>query len=170
MKHIIFAMLICFTFSIQSLAHDIPAPKISKNFEGLKGLLGTWEGTTKMDGKDQPATVTYELTSGGTAIAEKLMPGTPHEMLTVYANRGDQVEVTHYCMIGNQPQMKLKSAGNGVYDFEMVGTKGISDKNEMHMHGIKLTLDGDKLKQEWTNYNKGKKAEVAVFEFKKKIN
>ena len=168
MKFAMLAALICFAFSIQTLGHEMPTPKLSKNFESLKSLLGTWEGTTKMEGKDEPATVTYELTSGGTAIAEKLMPGTPHEMLTVYANQGEKVEVTHFCAIGNQPQMKLKSAKNGVYDFEMEGTKGISDKNEMHMHAVKLTVTGDKLKQEWSNYNKGKKAEVAVFEFTKK--
>ncbi len=154
--------------SFQALAHEMPAPKLSKDFQALKALIGTWTGTTKMEGKDQPATVTYELTSGGTAIAEKLMPGTPHEMLTVYANRGDKVEVTHFCAVGNQPQMALKKASGGVYEFEMEGMKGINDKNEMHMHAIKLTLAGDKLKQEWTNYNKGKKGEVAVFEFAKK--
>lgn len=168
MKLTTLAALICFTLGVQGLAHDMPAPKISKNFKDLKGLIGTWEGTTKMEGKDQPTTVTYELTSGGTAIAEKLGAGTPHEMLTVYANHGDTVEVTHFCAIGNQPQMKLKSAKNGVYEFEMEGTKGISNKNEMHMHAVKLTLAGDKLTQEWSNYNKGKKAEVAVFEFTKK--
>ena len=168
MKQKALVSLILISFCIPALAHDMPTPKVSKNFESLKGLLGTWEGTTKMEGKDQPATVTYELTSGGTAIEEKLMPGTPHEMLTVYANQGDQVSVTHYCMLGNQPQMKLKKADSGVFEFEMEGTKGIADKNEMHMHAIKLIHDGDKLKQEWTNYNKGKKAEMAVFEFTKK--
>jgi hypothetical protein len=168
MKLMTLSALICFAFSATAFAHDMPAPKVSKDFETMKGLVGTWQGTTKMNGKDEPATVTYALTSGGTAIEEKLMPGTPHEMLTVYANRGSQVEATHYCALGNQPEMKLKHAANGVYEFEMDGTKGISNKNEMHMHAIKLTMAGDKLTQEWTNYDHGKKGETATFVFTKK--
>src|SRR5690348_4687622 len=103
MRFITLTTLICFAFSIQVLAHDMPAPKVSKNFESLKGLVGTWEGKTKMEGKEQDTKVAYELTSNGTALAEKLGSGTPHEMLTVYANRGENVEVTHFCALGNQP-------------------------------------------------------------------
>src|SRR5438270_1128001 len=99
--------LLCVAFSFSAFAHDMPAPKISKDFESLKALVGTWEGTSKMEGKEQPTTVTYELTSGGTAMAEKLNPGTPHEMLSVYANRGNQDSMTHYCVNGNQPEMKI---------------------------------------------------------------
>src|SRR4051812_23732263 len=148
MKFMTLTALVCFAFSIQTFGHDLPAAKVSKDFESLKGLVGTWEGKTKMEGKEHDTKVTYELTSGGTAIAEKLGPGTPQEMLTVYANRGDKVEATHFCALGNQPQMKLKTAKDGVYEFEMDGTKGISNKNEMHMHAIKITLAGDKLTQE----------------------
>jgi hypothetical protein len=160
--------LLTVLLALPVFAHEMPNVKLSPEFESMKPLLGTWEGTTKMNGKNEPAKVTYELTSGGTAIVEKLMPGTPHEMTTVYANRGNQVYVTHFCAIGNQPEMKLKSAKNGKFNFEMDGNNGISDKNEMHMHAISLAMNGNKLKQEWTNYNEGKKAETAIFEFTKK--
>jgi hypothetical protein len=153
--------------SAAAFAHEHPTAKVSANFENLKVLVGTWEGKSTMDGKEQKTKVTYELTSGGTALVEKLMAGTPSEMTTVYANRGNDINVTHYCMLGNQPQMKLKKAGNGVFDFEMQGTQGISSKDEMHMHAIKLTVQGNKLKQEWTNYDHNKKGEVSIFEFTK---
>jgi hypothetical protein len=148
--------------------HDMPPVKVTPEFENLKGLVGTWEGTTKKGGQDQSVKVTYELTSGGTAILEKLMPGTPHEMVTVYANKGKEVGLTHFCMLGNQPEMKLKSAKEGTFNFEMVGNKGLSNKDEMHMHAVKLTLNGNKLTQEWTNYKGNKKGDVAVFDFTKK--
>jgi hypothetical protein len=144
------------------------APKVSPQFESMKTLVGTWEGKNNMGGKEQVMQVTYALSSGGTVLVEKLMPGTPQEMMTVYANRGDQVAVTHYCIMGNQPEMKLKKADAGSFVFEMEGMKGISDKNELHMHAVTLTVAGDKLKQEWTNYKDNKKGDVAVFEFTKK--
>jgi hypothetical protein len=149
--------------------HEHAPAKVSPAFESMKSLIGTWEGKTKMDGKEQDLKVTYELTSGGTAIIEKTNPGSPMEMVTVYANNGKNVHATHYCALGNQPQMALKQTKGKVFTFEMEGTKGISDKNEMHMHGVVLTLDGNKLKQEWTNYNKGKKGDIHAFELTKKM-
>lgn len=149
--------------------HDHAPVKVSPEFENMKALVGTWEGKTKMDGKDQDLKVIYELTSGGTAIVEKMNPGTPMEMVTVYANNGKNVYATHYCALGNQPQMTLKHSKDHLFAFEMVGTKGVSNKKEMHMHSVTLTLDGNKLKQEWTNYKDGKKGDVATFELTKKM-
>jgi hypothetical protein len=149
--------------------HDHTPIKVSTEFENMKALVGTWEGKTKMDGKDQDLKVTYELTSGGTALIEKMNPGTPMEMVTVYANNGKKVHATHYCALGNQPEMKLKNSKNNIFVFEMIGTNGLSNKNEMHMHGVTITLDGNKLKQEWMNFKNGKKGEVHAFELAKKI-
>lgn len=135
----------------------------------MKALVGTWQGKNTMNGKEENTTVTYELTSNGTALVEKLGPGTPMEMVTIYANRGDKVFATHYCALGNQPEMTLKNAKNNSFTFEMTGTNGITNKNEMHMHGVTLTLNGKKLKQEWTNYKDNKKGDVMAFELTKKL-
>ena len=169
MRATVLAIALLSTNAFAGAEPEFPAPKISARFESLKRLVGTWEGTSKMDGTDQPIKITYELTSGGTALVEKLMPGTPEEMITVYANNGDQVNVTHFCMVGNQPQMKLRKAEGDVFQFEMDGTKGIANKNDMHMHALTLTLHGNSLKQEWTNYKDNKKGESMVFEFTKRI-
>lgn len=149
--------------------HHHPAPKVAPEFEQMKALLGTWEGKTSMNGKEENMKVMYELTSGGTTLVEKINPGTPMEMMTVYSSNGKSVNATHYCLIGNQPEMKLKKSQDKSFTFEMVGTNGISSKNEMHMHAVTLTIDGNKLKQEWTNYKDGKKGEQVVFELTKKI-
>jgi hypothetical protein len=154
--------------SIAASAHEMPAPaKSNKDFDQLKQLVGKWKGTMKGDdGKDQPATVNYELTSGGTAVMERLAPGSPMEMVTMYYLDGKSVAMTHYCAIGNQPRMKLKSADPKTMAFEMVGTDGVSSLKEMHMHALKLKWDGpNKFTQEWTNYMNGKTGEVAVFNF-----
>jgi hypothetical protein len=171
MKTLISILLLCAAspaFAGTDHEHHKPA-KVSPEFESMKALVGTWEGKTTMNGKEMPVKVEYTLTSGGTALMEKMDPGGPMEMVTVYASNGKKINATHFCAVGNQPEMALKSAKDNVFTFEMAGTKGISSKDEMHMHGVKLTLSGNTLKQEWTNFNKGKKADSATFEFTKKM-
>src|SRR4051794_15175766 len=130
MKSVIgFAVLFC---SAAALAHEPPpAAQMPKEFDTLKGLVGTWEGMNKMEGKDTPMTVTYELTSGGTAVAERLGPGTPHEMLTVYHKEGKSLGVTHFCAMGNSPVMHLKKADDHSLAFEMTKAEGVSSMKEM---------------------------------------
>jgi hypothetical protein len=140
-----------------------------KEFEAMKALVGNWEGTNKMEGNDVQMTVSYAVTSGGTAIAEKLGEGTPHEMLTVYHKEGNSLGVTHFCAAGNAPMMHLKKADANTFAFEMTKAEGVSSMKEMHMHAVTLKLiDPDTLTQEWTSFDKGKKADVAVFTFHRK--
>jgi hypothetical protein len=72
--------------------------------------------------------------------------------------------------MGNHPEMKLKKADGNSIAFEMTKPAGISSMKETHMHAVTLTLtDANTLKQEWTSFEKGKKAETATFNFKRKI-
>jgi hypothetical protein len=166
-KTLLLATVLISANAVPGFEHEHPTAKVSADFERLKQLVGTWERTSHEEGA-APFLVTYELTSGGTALVEKLAPGTPMEMITVYANQGNQVNVTHFCMMGNQPELRLKKAEGDVFQFEMDGTHGIADKNEMHMHALTLTVHGDTLKHEWTNYKDDKKGDVMTFEFKKR--
>jgi hypothetical protein len=144
------------------------APTMPKDFNTLKQLVGTWKGTTQMDGKDVPTTVVYELTSGGTAISEKMMPGTPHEMISMYHKDGTTVGMTHYCAMGNQPHMQLTQSTPGKMTFEVKQPIGIESMKAPHMHSLTLTMiDADTLKQEWKSLGMGKKDETAVFELKR---
>ena len=156
--------------SISAFAHEEPAPaQMPKEFETMKSLVGTWEGMNKMGPKEEMMTVTYEVTSGGTAIAEKMNPGTPHEMLTVYHKEGNTLGVTHFCAMGNAPQMHLKKAEANMLAFEMTKPLGISSMKETHMHAVTLKMpDADTLTEEWTSYDGGKKGETATFNFKRK--
>src|SRR4051794_13124831 len=86
------------------LAHpNQEAPAMPKEFDEMKQLVGNWEGTSKMGDKEETVNVVYELTSGGTAITEKTMAGTPHEMISIYHREGKSLAMTHCCAIGNQP-------------------------------------------------------------------
>jgi hypothetical protein len=156
---------------LASMAHDMPKVEMPKEFDALKGLVGTWEGTSqhKAGAPEEKVTTVYELTSGGTAVVEKLMPGTPHEMVSVYHKEGKTLAMTHYCALGNQPHMVLKKATTETMSFEMTRTAGVSSMKEPHMHAVTLTMsDADTLKQEWTHFEKGKKSGTAVFTLTRK--
>jgi hypothetical protein len=161
------AMALSFT-AFAGSEHDHKPITVSPEFETLKTLVGTWEGKTNMNGKEETIKTTYSLTSGGTALVETLNPGTPMEMVTIYSNNGKTTRAVHYCALGNQPEMKLKEAKNNTVSFELDGSKGITNKKEMHMHSVSLTVDGKKLKSEWTNFKDGKKDGTHTFELTKK--
>jgi hypothetical protein len=91
-------------------------------FEQMKALAGQWQGhVTTPDGP--AAAVVYELTANGSAVTEKLFPGTSHEMLSVYFMDGKDLVLTHYCAMANQPRMKLvrASANPTTLTFDFVG-------------------------------------------------
>jgi len=140
-------------------------------FDSVKALVGKWEGSSKMkDGKDEKVKVTYELTSGGSAVVERLFVGTPHEMVSIYHPEGKKVVMTHYCMLGNQPKLTLKQASDKTLFFEMAGVSGIQNKKEPHMHSLKMNFNENKkeMTQEWTLYDQGKQIETTVIKLAKK--
>ena len=59
----------------------------------------------------------YGVTAAGTAVMEALFPETDHEMLTVYHLEGNDLVLTHYCAMGNQPRSTNRlEAEWAVYD------------------------------------------------------
>jgi hypothetical protein len=147
-------------------AHEeMPAAKMPAEFDKVKSLVGTWKGTTEMGGKPMEVTNTFELTSGGSAVIEKIMAGTPHEMVSVYCAEGGKMVMTHYCSMGNQPKMSLKKNSDKMMDFQMNGTSGIASAKDAHMHQMKITWkDKDHISESWTMYMDGKAQPGAVFE------
>src|SRR6202521_6475942 len=101
------------------------APESSKQFSRLKGLVGVWEGVEQNAKEPKKVSVEYSLTAGGSALVEKLFPGTEHKMLSVYNEPGGKLQMTHYCMLGNAPLMKLKKADDKTYQFEVAGASGL---------------------------------------------
>jgi hypothetical protein len=145
------------------------ATKMPKEFDQVKTLVGNWEGVEKTEKGEEKIHVTYEVTAGGSAVTEKLFPGTPHEMLSVYHTTKGKVGMTHYCMFGNHPELTLKKSDDKTMSFEMDNMRSLASKNEPHMHALTLTMtDKDHLKQEWTSYENGKKKDVKVMEFARK--
>jgi len=136
----------------------------SKAFERMKLLAGVWVGMGSMEATGQPVRVEYRVTGAGSAVVETLFPGTPHEMVSVYYDKHGALYMTHYCAIGNRPQMELKSSTADTIEMELVPGGEIAVDREPHMHALKLTFDGpDKMVAEWTAFDAGQKKSVSSF-------
>ena len=68
-------------------------------------------------------------------MLEIIFQGAEHEMVTVYHADGDEVVLTHYCVLGNQPHMKARPGGDGKQIvFECVGGTNLASERDKHMH------------------------------------
>lgn len=138
----------------------------SKEFERIKTLAGTWEGTSSMGEKGEKVSVKYQVTSGGSAVVETLFPDTPHEMVSVYDDEGGKLSMTHYCMLKNHPDMVLKSADESTINLDFADGQVFDPTKEPHMHSLSISFtDKDNMVQEWTMYENGKEKEIATFTF-----
>jgi hypothetical protein len=137
--------------------HPVPAAPTNAGFEKIKGLVGTWVAADQ-DGKptDQVVSV-IKLTAGGSAVHETLFPGEPHEMVSVYTAEGDNLLMTHYCMLGNQPRMKANAKSvDKQLKFEFAGGTNLDPKKDKHMHAATLTLvDADHIELEGVGWENG---------------
>ncbi len=74
--------------------------------------------------------------------------------------------MTHYCMLGNQPQMELKKADDNKIDLVFVGGGNIDPAKSKHMHSLSISfIDKDHMVQEWTLFENGKEKEVTTLKF-----
>jgi hypothetical protein len=138
-------------------------------FSRLKGLAGEWSVQPK-DG--QPASkFIYQVTSNGSAVVERLHAGTDHEMITMYHLDGDDLTLTHYCVLANQPRMKLdkKSSKPDHLEFVFVGGTNLDPKTDHHMHAQRYTFrDKDHFEAEWDGYQDGAKNHTHKVELTRK--
>jgi hypothetical protein len=139
--------------------------KGSPEFEHVKQLVGTWEGTSSMGKAGEKTRVEYRLTSGGSALVETLSPGHEEEMVSVYYDQKGKLAMTHYCTLRNRPHMTL--AKSDAQSLELVFARKGNDINpakEMHMHAVSFSFtDNDHIVQRWTMFDKGKKTEEVAF-------
>jgi hypothetical protein len=145
-----------------------PKPTIHAGLDQFKQLAGDWVGKDPHEGKDM--LVNYKVTSNGSAVVETIGPGSDHEMVTVIHPDGEDLMLTHYCALGNQPKMKAKTRGDDKkVAFEFVGATNMKSDKDMHMHSVTFTfVDKDNLKAEWTHYMDGKEAGTVAFDMKRK--
>lgn len=171
MRKIIFAafLLLVTSPAFAGGEHEFQPYTGSALFEKLKTLEGKWTGTVQHGkGEVSPAEVNYEVSSGKTALIEKLFQGTPAEMVSIYNDENGELVMTHYCMMRNQPKLKVKKAARKQIELEMFEANGVK-MSDAHMHDLKITFDGpDSITQEWRGYEDGKLSDdVTVVKLKR---
>ncbi len=141
----------------------------SPELERVKALAGTWKGKTDMGQGEQEMTVTYAVTAAGSAVVETLHPGTPMEMVSVYHDAAGKLTMTDYCMLGNQPRMKLDAATDNSITLSVHDTTGISDANDPHMHALTIEFtNAHAITHHWKMFKAGKEDSVHSFKLTRK--
>ena len=113
-------------------------------------------------------TVSYQVVAGGSAILEKSFPGTPKEMVSLYHEDDGKVVMTHYCMLGNQPEMKLVESTDKMFKFKFTGGANIDPNKSMYMSSavFKLTEENE-MTQAWGMASEGKEEKKNVLALKR---
>ena len=132
--------------------------------ERMKKLAGTWVAVGE-DGKPTEQVVSViKVTAAGSAVHETLFPGQPHEMVSVYTRDGDDLMMTHYCALGNQPRMKAdpKSPANQIH-FQFAGGSNLDPAKDKHMHEDTITfVDEDHIEWKGVAWEGGKPCDVCT--------
>jgi hypothetical protein len=152
--------------------HHRPGPGAAeRQFAMIKSLEGTWAGKAAHEGGESfPVEVRYRVTAAGSAVEETLFPGTEHEMVTLYHLDGDRLMLTHYCSAGNQPTMVAEKAAEDskTIRFRFLRATNMRSSADAHMHQAEMTLEGERLRSQWTMFQDGRPTEEARFELTRK--
>jgi hypothetical protein len=142
----------------------------SPSLKPFTALAGEWVGKGNHGDMEHEVRIVYKVTAGGSAVVETFDPGSEHEMVTVIHPDGESLLLTHYCMLGNQPQMKATpKSGDTKITFNFVKATNLKSDKDSYMHDVTYTLiDKDTLKAEWTHFDGGKEVGKAVFQLKRK--
>lgn len=144
--------LFFFLAPLVAQAADIPDTSLSP----LKFLVGEWKGTDA-DGKVHK--IAFTLSSGGTTLTETLTPPDSPPMTTMYYSDGDQLMLTHYCSLNNQPRMRAAGIKDGdkTITFAFVDATNLKNPTDVHMHQLSIEVkDHDHFTQTWTLSKAGK--------------
>jgi len=148
----------------------LDAKGIGAKLSKLKGLEGTWVGVSGPGKAEDHAKMklVFHAVANGTAVVETMFPGTKEEMVNVYHPTADGVMVTHYCAMGVQPRMKLASSDDKSLKFAFVDSTNMKSRDEGHMDSLTLTIDGDRLIEEWTYFKAGQVMDNMTTKFEMK--
>jgi hypothetical protein len=168
-QYIMIMMLVVAAPLLASEGGDSHAPYTgSADFERLKGLAGTWQGRTVMQGKEEQVQVEYRVSSAGSTLVETMFPGTPKEMLSVYHDQDGKPGMTHYCAMKNRPNLAMQSSSDSRIHFKFTGSDSVDPEKDAHMHELIIHfIDKDTIEQDWVMYRDGKPVEATSIELKR---
>ena len=140
---------------------DYVLKPFSTDFQRLAKIAGLWERKKTDTQGETDVQVEYRLTSGNTALVERLFKDSPHEMVSVYHDDGRSIMMTHYCGFGNQPRMRAKGFDGETLRFEFLDGSNMESNRESHMLAMTIKfLDDGRMQHEWEMYMDGQKQQT----------
>jgi hypothetical protein len=147
-------------------ASSQPAPEDRARFDldTIKQLSGAWVSIDEHGKVTDEVVSNFKVTAGGSAVIEMLFEGGEHEMVTLYHMEGEDLILTHYCMLGNQPRMKARAEGDKLV-FECADNPALDCSTVQHMHRGEITfVDENRMKSAWSMLDKGEHTQTERFE------
>ena len=165
-KTLFASWMVMMAFSAIVQAHDtqLPAEKSSAELNRIKSLAGKWTSTSSMFGKKNQRLYTeYSVTAAGSAVLERIFPGTPQEMVSVYYDDDHgKLTMTHYCILHNRPTLKLANSSTpDTFTMKLAKLEGLKSKTDHSMGEIEIHFK-DKNHFETTCKGKGKEAPMTM--------
>ena len=156
--------------AVSAGAESKTPPSNAQRFDALKRLAGDWVEADK-DGKPTDKLVSsFRVISAGSAVEETMFHGSDHEMVTMYHLDGDDLMLTHYCSLGNQPRLKAEpDADPDRIVFKFVGATNLKSSDDHHIHQATFKFQGDDhFQAEWVSNKDGKECHQVVLNLVRK--
>jgi hypothetical protein len=145
-----FVLSLALLLTTASAHAELPANQV---FEQLKSLVGTWENKNS---SGHVLKVNYRLTAVGSVLVETWTMSPERESMTLYHMDDQALIATHYCPIGNQPTLQLKSVTGSLFKFEFRSATNLPDSKAAHEHLFEVELlDNNKYRRKETYLENG---------------
>jgi hypothetical protein len=165
-KNLLFTTGLLLVWLVARAAGPNPEDQVDAKaaYARLGTLAGEWEADTSM-GKVH---VRYELIAGGSALVERETMEHMPAMETVYHLDGNRLQLTHYCVLGNQPRLEARAydAKTGNLEFGFLSATNLASPASAHMHNASFHfVDGKHFTAAWELYENGAKKSVETAQY-----
>lgn len=133
--------------------------------ECVKRMAGSWAEVGPDGRPTERVLAEYRVTAGGQVVVETVFPGTAQEMLTLYYQEGEELMLTHYCLLGAHPRMRARlDAQTEEVVFACAGGANFADcASAHHMHEARFrALGDDRMRVAWTDMDDGRRNDQPV--------
>jgi hypothetical protein len=146
-------------------------PQAEAAFAQLRTLVGTWDmASTTPGGRSYKDKVVYRMASGGSVLFEEIGPSA--SMLTTYHLDKGSLVLTHYCTVGNQPRMRLRSVADAgrTLAFEIYDITNLASPEAYHSTNLIVSfVDQNRVQLAYTGKSAGKE-QKAVFDLTRQVS
>lgn len=133
----------------------------------IKELAGTWVQVGEDGQPGEQVISQFAVTAGGNAVIETLFPGSEHEMVSVYFTDGEDLVLSHFCVLGAHPRLiatREEATGDVVFRCPGAGNNFKQCAETHHMHEGRMRRVGDdRIECRWTPLKDGQAEEAVTF-------